>query len=267
MINFQVLTFKQHRISTSGNEMTEVVTMGKRLKQCRTEKGFTLQNVADWFGINRASVSNWENDKARPDMDKLETLAKRYSKSVEYLLSGKDNKPYHKLRVVGDDESLSVDDGFLDAGFWDDGEPVSDDEIEVPFYKEVLFSAGNGSSYILEEETKKMRLNKRMLKNAGVDANHVACARNSGRSMERLISDGALIAIDKSKTQIKDERIYAFNHGGLLRVKYLFRMPNGGLRLVSENKEFPDEILGAEEVANDIEIIGWVFLWSTLSKW
>lgn len=154
-----------------------------------------------------------------------------------------------------------------DLQLWDEETPVDTDEIEIPYFKEVMFAAGNGATQVVEEQGRKLRFSKRTLKDVGVDPKDAACATNCGKSMERLIMDGAALGIDKSKQTIKDGKIYAFDHGGLLRVKYLYRQPFGGLKLVSENKEYPDEYLTPEQVQTEFRLLGWVFWWSTLDRW
>jgi SOS-response transcriptional repressor LexA len=59
-----------------------------RLRELRTTKGMTLQQVGDVFGITRASVAGWERGASRPDQDKLGRLAKLFGVSLEYLLHG-----------------------------------------------------------------------------------------------------------------------------------------------------------------------------------
>lgn len=78
--------------------------------------------------------------------------------------------------------------------------------------------------------------------------------------------DGATIGIDRGTTNIIDGEIYAFDHDGMLRVKYLYRLPGGGLRIRSENdEEYPDEVLNADQMAT-VRILGWVFWWSTVRR-
>lgn len=85
--------------------------------------------------------------------------------------------------------------------------------------------------------------------------------------MERLILDGATIGFDTSDTSIFDGEIYAFNHGGLLRVKYLFRLPAGAVRIHSENSEdYPDEIMTSEQFREEVIMLGRVFWWSTVRR-
>ncbi|BCQ68212.1 hypothetical protein PEQA60_22020 [Pseudomonas sp. Eqa60] len=79
--------------------------------------------------------------------------------------------------------------------------------------------------------------------------------------------DGAAIGFDMSDTSIIDGEIYAFNHGGMLRVKYLYRLPQGSIRISSENGEdYPDEIMTAESWREETNMLGRVFWWSTVRR-
>lgn len=64
---------------------------------------------------------------------------------------------------------------------------------------------------------------------------------------------------------VRDGEIYAIDHGGMFRVKYLYRLPGGGLKLASENEEeHPAEVYSANQVQEDIRVIGRIFWWSVL---
>ena len=154
--------------------------------------------------------------------------------------------------------------GMLSA--WDNTTPLHDDEVAIPLYKEVEMAAGSGATEVVEVPGRLLRFAKSTLREAGVLEQNAACATIYGRSMERLIMDGATIGIDRGTTHIIDGEIYAFDHDGMLRVKYLYRLPGGGLRIRSENdEEYPEEILSAEQAAH-IRILGWVFWWSTVRR-
>lgn len=60
------------------------------LRHLRTENKLSLQDVADWFGINRASVHAWENPdkKVMPEIERLHELGQRYGVSLDDMLSG-----------------------------------------------------------------------------------------------------------------------------------------------------------------------------------
>lgn len=63
------------------------MTLGKRLKQVRVEKGFSQAEVADFLNISRQSISRWETDKAYPDLDNLVELSKYYEVSIDEILT------------------------------------------------------------------------------------------------------------------------------------------------------------------------------------
>ncbi|HCM88581.1 MULTISPECIES: helix-turn-helix domain-containing protein [Vagococcus] len=63
------------------------MTLGRRLKQVRVEKGFSQAEVADFLNISRQSISRWETDKAYPDLDNLVELSKYYEVSIDELLT------------------------------------------------------------------------------------------------------------------------------------------------------------------------------------
>ncbi|WP_151820170.1 XRE family transcriptional regulator [Acinetobacter soli] len=242
-------------------------TIGSRIRQLRTQKGWSQQRLANEIGTSKTSIIYWERDDHPPKHESLMGLAHVFNVNTDWLATGKGIKEAPPMfEDLTRSENYTLDKAIV----WTDGDPLDEDDIEVPYYKEILLAAGSGSDHQVVEVSgnRKLRFGIRSLRNIGVDPDCVACATNHGRSMERLIMDGATLAIDTSKKQIKDDRIFAFDHGGLLRVKYLFKQPKGGLLLRSENREeFKDEILTPEEVANDIRIIGWVFDWSKLQKW
>ncbi|MEN1896735.1 helix-turn-helix transcriptional regulator [Pseudomonas aeruginosa] len=138
----------------------------------------------------------------------------------------------------------------------------------MPLYKEVELSAGAGRTAVREIKGRKLRFSYATLRNAGVSPSAAFCATVSGNSMEPLIMNGATIGVDRSATRILDGEIYALEHDGMLRVKYLYRLPAGGMRLRSFNTtEHPDEEYSAEQIeTQQIRILGWVFWWSTLRK-
>ena len=62
--------------------------LNERIRKLRLAKGMTLQQLGDFFGISRGSVSSWESGVNIPDSRKLEKLADVLGTSVGYLLSG-----------------------------------------------------------------------------------------------------------------------------------------------------------------------------------
>jgi phage repressor protein C with HTH and peptisase S24 domain len=148
---------------------------------------------------------------------------------------------------------------------WDDQTPLGPEEVELPFYKEVELSAGKGSEVMLETSGRKLRFGRRSLQRKGVEPESAACAAVTGNSMEPVLPDGSTVGIDTSRKQVQDGKMYAIDHAGQLRVKLLYRLPGGGLRVRSYNEaEHPDERYEGDYVENHIRIIGKVFWYSVL---
>ena len=82
--------------------------------------------------------------------------------------------------------------------------------------------------------------------------------------MEPVLPHGSTVGVDTSHTDIVDGKMYAINHDGMLRVKMLYKLPGGGIRLRSYNiDEWPDEHISLEQLKH-IKIIGKVFWYSVL---
>lgn len=133
---------------------------------------------------------------------------------------------------------------------WDSSTDVDDDEVEVPFYKDFLVSCGDGTlPQIVGQPARKLRLGKATLRSYGVSPENAYALTAYGDSMKSVINNGATVYVDLGQTNVVDGKIYAINHGGLFKFKYLYKMPKGGIRIVSENKEeYPEEILSAQDI-------------------
>ena len=146
----------------------------------------------------------------------------------------------------------------------DDELALSDDEVNVPFIKEFDMPGGPGRTEVGEFLLQKQRFAKSTLKKSGVPVLAAYCLIITGDSMEPVLPDGATLAIDSSRCAIRDGELYAIDHAGVLRVRVLYKMPGGGLRLRSYNDaEWPDENYTPEE-ARAIKVLGRVFWWEVL---
>ena len=77
------------------------MTFGKRLRASRNAKGFTQKQLADKIGAKHNSISDWENDKNKPDPDTIELLCGVLEITPNYLLAANsdDFSPAEKLLI------------------------------------------------------------------------------------------------------------------------------------------------------------------------
>ena len=139
--------------------------------------------------------------------------------------------------------------------------------VKLPCFREIYPESNQERSKVIEDIENSFYFEKDVLVSADVNQESAACAINHGNSMESTISNNALIAIDKSKNTIKDGKIYAFDYGGLLCIKRLFRLPFGAIRIACDNPRYSDEVVSAERWRDEVVLLGWVFWWSTVDKW
>lgn len=59
--------------------------LGARIRQTRTQKGITLQELSDRSGLSKGFICQLENDKASPSLQALERLAGGLSVPIAYL--------------------------------------------------------------------------------------------------------------------------------------------------------------------------------------
>ncbi|WP_415259919.1 LexA family transcriptional regulator [Pseudomonas chlororaphis] len=157
-----------------------------------------------------------------------------------------------------------------DISLWDDDTPVDDDEVSVPFLREVELAAGSGRFVIEESERSSLRFGKRSLRHNGVQFDQAKCVTVRGNSMLPVLRDGATVGVNAGKCgigDIIDGDLYAINHNGQLRVKQLYRLPSG-IRLRSFNRdEHPDEDYSFQEMQEEqIVILGHVFWWGMYAR-
>ena len=62
--------------------------ISKNIKKFRAEKNLTQDALAEKIHVTRQAISNWENDKTKPDIEALEALATALEVDIEELIYG-----------------------------------------------------------------------------------------------------------------------------------------------------------------------------------
>lgn len=233
------------------------------------KEGITPTKLSRLTGVGQPTISRILKHKiANPTDEQVYPLAQHFHITTDQLrgrepidnlivLSKEDHAAFHKVeRPVRPD---AVMEGPMDV--WDDDTPLPDDEVLVPFLKEVELAAGSGRMSVEVNTRRRLRFGKYSLKNQGVDPANARCVTITGNSMEPVLRNGATVGVDVGNTRIVDGDLYAINHGGQLRVKQTYRLPGGGIRLRSFNRdEHPDEEYSLDDMTrHEIVVIGRVF--------
>ena len=60
--------------------------IGERLKQLRIKNGLKQQELANMFGLSSGTISFYESEQRKPDIDFIVAVAKYFDVSTDYLL-------------------------------------------------------------------------------------------------------------------------------------------------------------------------------------
>lgn len=268
-------------------------TVADRILSQMTKNGIKQVDLIRETGLSKGTISKWIAGTNIPSGKNVSLLANALKVDTHWLLTGEDEnyeseytadrdvmlqvafkkmlgQPLDKpldLSEVSDESLRKLAESFGEIDDWDSNTPLPDDEVEIPFFKDFQMSCGSGNiGEALKTERRKLRFSKLTLNNAGVQKQSAIAVTAHGRSMHPVIMDKATVFLDTSRTAIKDGKIFAMSHGGLFKIKYLYALPLGGVRIVSENSdEYPEERLTAQDIIDqEFHIIGQVFNISTM---
>lgn len=86
--------------------------IGERLKQLRIKNGLKQQELADMFGLSSGTISFYESEQRKPDIDFIVAIAKYFDVSTDYLLgltNATDKENIDISKVTGlNDFSLTI---------------------------------------------------------------------------------------------------------------------------------------------------------------
>ena len=229
-------------------------TFSERLKSARKSKGLSQKELGESVGISQAAIQKIETGKAASSTYAYQ-LAVKLGVSPNWLISGAGSPQADIPASVPDENEWGKVDG------WSGESPLPQDEVEIPYLKDIELAAGDGGVIDSDYNAFKLRFSKSTLRRVGAntDGSGVVCFPARGNSMEPNIPDGTTVAVNIHDKKIVDGKIYAISERGWKRLKCLYRVGPDMISIRSYNStEYPPE----EKPISEIEIIGRVFWWS-----
>ena len=74
------------------------INIAKVLVKKRKEKGITQDELANYIGVSKASVSKWETEQSYPDVTFLPQLAAYFNISIDELMDYKPQMAKEEVR-------------------------------------------------------------------------------------------------------------------------------------------------------------------------
>lgn len=140
---------------------------------------------------------------------------------------------------------------------WEHADDLPEGEFVMVPRLDVHLSAGNGHEQVEIDLVKDnpQAFRAEWIRLMRLKPAKLAAMRAAGESMEPTIHDGDSLLIDTSQTTVVDGKVYALWYDGGERVKRLFRLPGGGLRIQSDNPRHPTLEVQTSELEH-VRIIG-----------
>lgn len=122
---------------------------------------------------------------------------------------------------------------------------------------DVELSAGNGRETWHIEEKEPLPFQADYIRRLDAKPKNLVAVKVNGDSMETRLFDGDTVIVDKADTRVRaDGGVFALVYAGELLVKRLFRLPDGGLKVVSDNHERYEPIIVPPDQIDHVAVIG-----------
>jgi phage repressor protein C with HTH and peptisase S24 domain len=243
------LTGNVNSLAEQTCKLPYMTTLAERARYARKREQLTQETASKAIGCSRGTVAMWESGGVASIEQYLLAAARIYKVDPDWLNSGKgtDSYPWEPQggRVVPirafDVEAVESDENF------DPRQEVWVEEVEVEV------SGGNGAIVPEFVPTKyKQRYRLDWFHDKGTKPDNVKIMRVRGHSMERTLFDGDKVAVDMGNRRILSNHVYVVVIGDEARVKRLFKMADGRIRIVSDSADkalYPDEFIQDESSA------------------
>jgi len=234
-------------------------TLAERLQYAMDQLNMSQTDVAKASGCSQTTIFKILDGQTR-ESRKTGAIARGLNLSLAWLEHGEMPAKVTQIRRAKPPLDLHP------MAAWDSSTPLEDDEVEIPLFKQMEISAGSGRTAVQAEYGRVLRFSLSTLRQCGVHPSNAICATVTGRSQEPLILHGATVGVDRGMTKIIPEHLYAIEQDGTLRIKFLEKLAEGGIKLISYNREeHPDESYTFEQfMEQQMKVLGRVFWWSTV---
>lgn len=207
------------------------VEVGERIKLERQRIGLGQAEFAGKVGISKTSQFNYEAGVRSPDALYL-SHAHLLGVDIHYLVTGQ--------RVAS-----------------------NDDFVVIPRY-DIEVSAGAGAMNHGAEMLPGLSFSRQWLARHHLPESKLRVVSVTGDSMFGRLNDGDQVLINVAETTPKSGRAYVLLQGDELLVKYCQLMPDGILRVSSENKTYPPYDIDLKR-SDSVSILGRVV--ASMHEW
>lgn len=216
-------------------------TWYERLRRRREALGLKQADIKRALGVSNATASDWEAGNTCPRGDNLTRLCRYLAVTPDWLLYG---KGYPDSAAP----SIAIPPPWAAVIAWDTFDDLpSGAYVAVPHY-DVEISAGDGCQWVDHVENEPLAFPAHWFKAKGTKPQNCRAIYVRGDSMAPTLNDNDTVMIDITRTQVRDDAIFALVYHDELYIKRLFRLPGGGIELRSDNPRHPNRVVTGSEL-------------------
>ncbi|XNS77728.1 XRE family transcriptional regulator (plasmid) [Vibrio cyclitrophicus] len=193
-------------------------TVGKKIEKLRNNAKLTKEALAKKIRVSPGAISKWELEISKPKAESAQKLAEYFKVTLSSLMTDGSNLKTQPQMV------------------------------SIPYFKYISAAAGSGDIPFLEE-AEELFIQESLIKKP----HDTIAVKVSGDSMEPSYTNGSIVFVDRTITEISDGSVYVFVHDGMVRLKELENTPKG-LKLKSHNSRYKTEEIECEY--SNVKVIG-----------
>ncbi|HEX7866565.1 MAG TPA: S24 family peptidase [Variovorax sp.] len=201
---------------TSGLDLSSI---GGRLRLMVEELELTGTEVASRTGIPYSTFRAYTSGQRAPSAESLASIYSVFGYSMTWLLTGVEPRRSGGAPVAPG----SIDDEF----------------VVIRQHEDIAASAGHGAANSDHADIGGLSFSRRWLAKRGLNPAQCEVINVMGDSMQGRLNDGDKVLVDVSDRTPKSGRAYVLLQGEELLVKYCQLLPDGLLRVSSENPQYP----------------------------
>jgi len=206
----------EHPSHTSGLDLAAIAA---RLRLMVEELELTGTEVAARTGVPYSTFRAYTSGQRAPSAEFLASIFSAFGYSMAWLLTGAEP------RRAG-------------AGSAEPGS-LNDDFVVIRQHEDIAASAGHGAANSEHADIGGLSFSRKWLAKRGLNPAQCEVINVTGDSMQGRLNDGDKVLVDISDRTPKSGRAYVLLQGEELLVKYCQLLPDGMLRVSSENPQYP----------------------------
>lgn len=213
------------------------------------EKIGGVRKACEIIGISYPTLGRWKDGSSDPKLSNVKAFAAAAKVSLDWLVSGLEPSQTVNNIVVNEHRTT----------YEHNSSASESDYVYVPAY-DIKVSAGHGMfSDGAIEPKKHLAFHKDWIKKKGLNPKWLAVLFNEGDSMAPTVPNQSAMVINMLEAKAVDGQVYVIRIDDRLYVKRIQWIPAGGLRLISDNKQYDSFDITKEDMqASDVEVCGQV---------